>query len=50
MSKQPAANMTMHLSLNTGPIQFIGSGADAVNHTLLLELGVHAWAGDTILV
>lgn len=28
--------------INPGPIQFIGSGADAVNHTLLLELGVQA--------
>ncbi|CAN6246177.1 unnamed protein product [Urochloa humidicola] len=28
--------------ISPGPIQFIGSGADAVNHTLLLELGVQA--------
>ncbi|KAG2594678.1 pyrophosphate--fructose 6-phosphate 1-phosphotransferase subunit beta-like [Panicum virgatum] len=28
--------------ISPGPIQFIGSGADAVNHTLLLDLGVHA--------
>ncbi|KAK8463092.1 hypothetical protein SEVIR_1G320200v4 [Setaria viridis] len=28
--------------ISPGPIQFIGSGADAVSHTLLLELGVHA--------
>ena len=33
----------MELSANIGPIQFIGSGADAVTHTLLLELGVQAW-------
>jgi len=32
----------MELSANIGPIQFIGSGADAVNRTLLLELGVQA--------
>ncbi|CAD6249559.1 unnamed protein product [Miscanthus lutarioriparius] len=28
--------------ISPGPIQFIGSGADAVTHTLLLELGVQA--------
>ncbi|KAG8072319.1 hypothetical protein GUJ93_ZPchr0006g43579 [Zizania palustris] len=28
--------------ISPGPIQFIGSGSDAVNHTLLLELGVQA--------
>lgn len=33
----------MEVSHDTGPVQFIGSGADAVNHTLLLELGVQAW-------
>lgn len=33
----------MEISHDTGPVQFIGSGADAVNHTLLLELGVQAW-------
>lgn len=29
----------------TGPIQFSGAGSNAVNHTLLLELGAQAaWA------
>ncbi|KAJ9169175.1 hypothetical protein P3X46_020636 [Hevea brasiliensis] len=28
--------------ISPGPIQFMGRGSDAVNHTLLLELGVHA--------
>ncbi|KAK3159047.1 hypothetical protein QOZ80_2AG0145000 [Eleusine coracana subsp. coracana] len=28
--------------ISPGPIQFIGSGSDAVNHTLLLELGVQS--------
>ncbi|XP_025818682.1 pyrophosphate--fructose 6-phosphate 1-phosphotransferase subunit beta 1-like [Panicum hallii] len=28
--------------ISPGPIQFTGSGADAVNHTLLLELGAQA--------
>ncbi|OAY25876.1 pyrophosphate--fructose 6-phosphate 1-phosphotransferase subunit beta [Manihot esculenta] len=28
--------------ISPGPIQFMGPGSDAVSHTLLLELGVHA--------
>ncbi|KAJ9136399.1 hypothetical protein P3X46_033482 [Hevea brasiliensis] len=28
--------------ISPGPIQFMGLGSDAVNHTLLLELGAHA--------
>ncbi|KAG2586000.1 pyrophosphate--fructose 6-phosphate 1-phosphotransferase subunit beta 1-like [Panicum virgatum] len=28
--------------ISPGPIQFIGSGADGINHTLILELGVQA--------
>ncbi|TVU28446.1 hypothetical protein EJB05_19963 [Eragrostis curvula] len=32
----------MNRYISPGPIQFIGSGSDAVNHTLLLELGVQA--------
>ncbi|PNX98067.1 pyrophosphate-fructose 6-phosphate 1-phosphotransferase subunit beta-like protein [Trifolium pratense] len=28
--------------ISPGPIQFTGPGSDAINHTLLLELGVQA--------